>query len=123
MKTYCWIEGGFIDQNQLNGTLRRDVIHRGVASISNKDKVISKISLKHYQWIPILILMQAVVFMGPKLLWNMLEGGRMERIIKEIGESIAVDFRRFGNNLNFLFQRCLWLILIQLRRKRKAQKL
>lgn len=85
VKTYCWIEGGFIDRNQLNGTLVKQVIHRGVASKLEKEDV-SKISLKHYQWIPILILMQAVVFMGPKLLWNMLEGGRMERIIKEIGE-------------------------------------
>lgn len=40
----------------------------------------------YYQWVAVVLLIQAFFFYIPWYLWNVWEGGRLEKLVKDLGE-------------------------------------
>lgn len=83
---YCWIMSTFTLPKHFKGNLGEDFIHYGVGPHKNDDE---RIYHAYYQWVPLMLALQAVMFYAPHWIWKAVEGGRMKNIIK--GLNLAID--------------------------------
>lgn len=77
MDAYCWIYSTFTLPNKLGGRLGKDIAHPGVSSHTDEDEVKYH---QYYQWVCIVMLIQAILFYIPHYLWKNWEGGRMKML-------------------------------------------
>lgn len=47
-----------------------------------------KVYHAYYQWVPIVLSLQAIMFYAPHWIWKQLEGGRLEKIICGLNNKI-----------------------------------
>jgi len=87
---YCWIMSTFTlprhweDQAAING----HYIHPGVGpDAEDEDKQYHA----YYQWVPLFLGFQAVMFYAPHWIWKQLEGGRLKNIIAGLNNSSLGD--------------------------------
>lgn len=44
----------------------------------------------YYQWVGLVLFLQAASFYAPRLLWTLLEGGRAKQILRNVEASVVV---------------------------------
>jgi innexin len=79
----CWIDGLFIDQELLNGTQGRDIVRWGVGP-ARRDRS-NYIYQRYYQWIVPILVLQALIFYLPRIVWHIWENGLMNKLLGETG--------------------------------------
>lgn len=77
MDAYCWIHSTFTISNELGHRIGKDIISPGVSAHTGNDEVKYH---QYYQWVCIMLLIQAVLFYIPHYLWKNWEAGRMKMI-------------------------------------------
>jgi Innexin len=79
------MEGVYIDMSLLNGTAGLDIVRWGVGPAKH---VLPSQFVYHnfYQWIVPVLLIQALIFYLPRVLWQIWEDGSMARLLKGTGE-------------------------------------
>jgi len=82
---YCWIMSTFTLPQHYEGTAGEDFIHFGVGSHKRDDE---KKYHAYYQWVPLVLSIQAIMFYAPHWIWKQLEGGRLEKIISGLNNRI-----------------------------------
>lgn len=103
INNYCWIMSTFTLPKYWNGTLHDDgFLHHGVGPYNKeKDEFVYH---AYYQWVPLMLAFQAVMFYLPHYIWKALEGRRMERIIAGLNASTGTD-EEMTNLVNYLKER------------------
>ena len=66
LKAYCWMYSTFNIPPDFEGNCAR----RGADA--------GPIYNSYYQWVPLFLMMQAMLFYVPRILWMMMEGGRVD---------------------------------------------
>lgn len=86
IQTYCWMHPTFtIPDRMASEVVGRDVAHPGVGPQREGDSVRHQ---KYYQWVSIVLIIQALFFYFPRYLWKRLEGGKMEILILDLNSPI-----------------------------------
>lgn len=106
--SYCWTIGSFLVPSALERP--GNTIAVGVGPVPNKTNrfMAEMITLRYYQWVGVVLLLEAVVFYLPACLWKRWEGRRMEQLCTPVGKydqgviSVCVLFF-FLNTLDLLF--------------------
>ncbi|XP_061388407.1 innexin inx5-like [Musca vetustissima] len=103
VNTYCWTMGTFILEyndwqykqmlvahfsNYTNAS-KREIAIRIAEGIEN-DKT-ERVYLRYYQWVIIVLLLQALIFYLPSFLWKVWEGERLKELCSEIGNAILPE--------------------------------
>jgi len=78
LNNYCWISSTFTLPKHFEGAHGDDFIHHGVGPDVEGDE---KIYHAYYQWVPLMLSLQAAMFYLPHWIWKQLEGGRFDLII------------------------------------------
>jgi len=78
LNKYCWISSTFTLPKHFAGTQNDQFIHHGVGPDVEGDE---KIYHAYYQWVPLMLSLQAAMFYFPHWIWKQLEGGRLNLII------------------------------------------
>merc|ERR1712142_597195 len=78
LNKYCWISSTFTLPKHFEGTQNDQFIHHGVGPDVEGDE---KIYHAYYQWVPLMLSLQAAMFYFPHWIWKQLEGGRLNLII------------------------------------------
>jgi len=78
INNYCWISATFTLPKHFEGAQNEQFIHHGVGPDVEGDE---KIYHAYYQWVPLMLSMQAAMFYLPHWIWKQLEGGRFDLII------------------------------------------
>ncbi|GLV34624.1 Innexin 2 [Carabus blaptoides fortunei] len=92
MDTYCWIFSTFTIKSHLHGEVGKHNIAPGVGAsraimvTSNSEEIIAH---KYYQWVCIVLFVQAIFFYIPRYLWKIWEAGRLEMLVKDFGSPIV----------------------------------
>lgn len=84
IETRCWIEGSYIIREQLSGTIGKNIINYGIGTRQRSEE---RIYQTYYQWVTPTLLIMAMIFYFPQFLWHNWEGGTMEKLLKDVGES------------------------------------
>ncbi|XP_064097505.1 innexin inx2-like [Macrobrachium nipponense] len=111
MDTYCWIHSTYTMPN-LSGKVGKDLAHPGVASdydIHSGDLHETR-HHKYYQWVVIVLFLQALMFYIPKYIWTVFEGGKIKMLAADLNSPIVDDgmkkdrrdmlVKYFSNNVN-----------------------
>jgi len=78
LNKYCWISATFTLPKHFKGDQNGDFIHHGVGPDVEGDE---KIYHAYYQWVPLMLSLQAAMFYLPHWIWKQLEGGKLDLII------------------------------------------
>jgi len=97
LNKYCWISSTFTLPKHFEGTLNQDFIHHGVGPAMEDDE---KIYHQYYQWVPLVLSLQAAMFYLPHWIWKQLEGGRLELIIAGLNMGDCDDTDKKIRNLS-----------------------
>ncbi|XP_018334617.1 innexin inx2-like [Agrilus planipennis] len=87
--TYCWIYNTHIIKNTLENEILpglgnyHDHIKTETPEAADSDEGIIK--QKYYQWICIVLALQALLFYTPRYIWKNWEGGRLKMLAKDLG--------------------------------------
>eukprot|EP00095_Tigriopus_kingsejongensis_P002119 snap_masked-scaffold447_size167621-processed-gene-0.10 protein:Tk02119 transcript:snap_masked-scaffold447_size167621-processed-gene-0.10-mRNA-1 annotation:"innexin inx2-like" len=115
LKAYCWMYSTFNIPPDFTG------------SCAMKTNDVMPVYNSYYQWVPIVLLVQAMVCYLPRVLWLMMEGGlmkflaknRTQRIVeceeKEIGDllqTFRINLQNKYNKYTFIFFLCELLNLV-----------
>jgi innexin len=82
MEAKCWIEGVFLDRNLFNFTKER-AIAEGVGSPLFMDQT-GYIHQNYYQWIPLILALEALLFLLPNIIWDFIEAGTISGLLPGI---------------------------------------
>lgn len=103
---YCWIHGTYTFRNQNNSMIlafsyQIDVIvwtdssTTILAKISGENKISEGVGVSshgdekyyhtYYQWVYVILIIQAMMIYIPRFLWNIFEGGRIQSLTNEMG--------------------------------------
>ncbi|KAK7079092.1 hypothetical protein SK128_007327 [Halocaridina rubra] len=96
---YCYIMGTFTVDRHHGGKIGVDVPHPGVGPYYGTEAVTYH---GYYQWVPIVLFFQGMLFYLPHLLWKVFEGGSFRTIIQNL--SIR-DYLGSGDNIKNYFTR------------------
>lgn len=88
---YCWATSTFTLPRHYEGTMHEDFLHFGVGPQNEGDE---KIYHAYYQWVPLMLFLQGLMFYFPHWLWKQIEGGRMRHIIVGLNAYIENDDSR-----------------------------
>lgn len=91
INNYCWISSTYTLPRHYEGVPGKDHITYGVGHHSDDDE---KVYHAYYQWVPLFLTFQAILFYAPHFIWKCLEGGRMEKIIIGLQTTIESDNTR-----------------------------
>ncbi|XP_015914715.1 innexin inx2 [Parasteatoda tepidariorum] len=87
LNTYCWIESTFTLPKALFQEVGVEVVYPGVGKYTQGDEIVTH---AYYQWVCFMLLLQAIMFCLPNVLWRALESGKMRSLIKKLYEPIPV---------------------------------
>lgn len=85
MDSYCWIYSTFTIPSMLGGKLGRDVASPGVSAHTDESDMKYH---QYYQWVCIVLLIQAVSFYIPHYLWKNWEGKRMKMLSLDMNQPV-----------------------------------
>jgi len=88
INNYCWIMNTFSLPAHYSGEKNVDFIHHGVGPHAMDDE---RIYHAYYQWVPIVLALQAVFFYAPHWIWKMLENNRLRNIILGMNKALVDD--------------------------------
>ncbi|TRY77741.1 hypothetical protein TCAL_08525 [Tigriopus californicus] len=95
LKAYCWMYSTFNIPPSFEGSCARKKLE--VMPVYNS----------YYQWVPIVLMMQAISCYIPRILWLMMEGGLMKFLAKGKTGRIVEDEEKQIANLLYTFRRNL----------------
>ncbi|XP_068234407.1 uncharacterized protein [Palaemon carinicauda] len=111
MDTYCWIHSTYT-LPYVGGKVGHDVAHPGVGpdhDIHTGERHETK-HHKYYQWVVIVLFLQALMFYIPKYIWMACEGGKIKMLAADLNSPIVDDAMKkerkdmlvkyFSNNVN-----------------------
>lgn len=103
INSYCWIMSTYSLPRHWNGTVGTDFLHHGVGPQKEEDETVYH---AYYQWVPLFLSFQAVMFYFPHYVWKCLEGGRFRKIMAGLNASMYANREMDLKNLtNYLVQR------------------
>ena len=73
------------------GQVGEDFLHYGVGSHKDKDE---RVYHAYYQWVPLMLSIQAIMFYAPHWIWKQLEGGRLKNIVSGLNVAIFEETDR-----------------------------
>ena len=73
------------------GQIGEDFLHYGVGSHKDKDE---RVYHAYYQWVPLMLSFQALMFYAPHWIWKQLEGGRLRNIVSGLNVTIFEETDR-----------------------------
>lgn len=87
VETFCWTHGTYINERLLHETneIGKHMVNYGIGGDREGDKYIYQY---YYQWVVPILLLEALIFYFPKLLWRTWENGRMQTICSKISKVI-----------------------------------
>jgi len=88
---YCWIMSTFTLPKHYEGQIGEDFLHYGVGSHKDKDE---RVYHAYYQWVPLMLSFQALMFYAPHWIWKQLEGGRLKNIVSGLNVTIFEETDR-----------------------------
>jgi len=91
INNYCWIMNTFSLPDHYSGEKNVDFIHHGVGPHAMEDE---RIYHSYYQWVPMVLALQAIFFYAPHWLWKQLENNRLKNIIVGLNRALADDESR-----------------------------
>jgi len=111
LESFCWIEGTFTLPKGLMKIIGYEVAAPGVEQYkefvndakNEKDEVISH---SYYQWVGVVLFLQALCFYVPHILWKAWEKGRVQKIIKDLNKIIlTAEKKNSGKSdlVNYLY--------------------
>lgn len=89
INTFCWTMGTYIMSNCQNLIRRSNVkqfnniIAEGICPGNTNEE--ERIYLRYYQWVVVILMVQAIAFYFPSFLWNIWEGNRLKQLCSDIG--------------------------------------
>ncbi|CAO1433495.1 unnamed protein product [Diamesa serratosioi] len=80
---FCWTHGTYINERLLldKSEIGKHVVNHGIGEDKEGDTYIYQY---YYQWVVPILLLEALIFYFPKLLWRSWENGRMQTICSKI---------------------------------------
>ena len=96
VNTFCWFSSTFTLPRYWEGKVGKDLLSYGVGPYLEQDR---KVHHAYYQWVPLMLAMQAIMFYLPHYIWKMMEGGRMEQIIAGLDEELVENKETKIDNL------------------------
>jgi hypothetical protein len=100
VNNFCWVHQTYTVITDLNGITGKDFAYPGVASIDDED--IRRIS--YYQWVSLLLLLQAFCFAIPKLIWKTAENNKIKSLVQNNLRGPNQNFDEKNTELNRLAQ-------------------
>ena len=85
VNTFCWFSSTYTLPRYWEGREGEDFLSYGVGAYAEEDE---KVHHAYYQWVPLMLALQAVMFYLPHFIWKMMEGGRIEQIIGDLDEEL-----------------------------------
>lgn len=89
IETFCWIHGTYTVSKKMEGELGRDYLYPGVTSFNSgpgEEKIKEHL---YYQWVPFMLLFQALMFYIPHYVWKTCEGGRIKMLSTNLNLPIS----------------------------------
>lgn len=85
MELFCWTHGTHLNERLLDNTkeIGKHVVNYGVGRHEKGDTYIHQY---YYQWVVPVLLLQALVFFIPRMLWKTWENGRLQKLCSKIGK-------------------------------------
>jgi len=102
MNTYCWIHSTYSVNDKFNGTPGVDYAHPGLGEDDVRGDRQGWTHHKFYQWVVLVLILQAGGFYLPRLLWKTAEGGVMKLLttgLTDIDSFMNKETRREGVKL------------------------
>jgi len=102
MNTYCWIHSTYSVNDKFNGTQGVDYAHPGLGEDDVHGDRLGWTHHKFYQWVVLVLILQAGAFYLPRLLWKTAEGGVMKLLttgLTDIDSFMNKETRREGVKL------------------------
>lgn len=81
INSFCWIFGTYTVKNRLKGKIGKDMASFGVGPSVNKSDEMHHL---YYQWVCLVLLLQAALFYLPRYLWKVWEGGRLRILAADL---------------------------------------
>lgn len=88
---YCWIMSTFTLPKHYTGQSGEDRIYQGVGPHTEDDE---RVYHSYYQWVPLLLAVQAVMFYAPHWIWKATENNRFKNIICGLNKTLTNDDER-----------------------------
>jgi len=88
LNSYCLMQNTYTLPDSVDGNIGTEVIHQG---IENDIPGTLKQYLLHYQWVPIMLLAQAVLFILPHYLWTMQEKNEIGGLVLDMRNPIIPE--------------------------------
>ncbi|XP_077298880.1 innexin inx2-like [Arctopsyche grandis] len=86
LNAYCWIHGTYTLRNSVNPKIvGKNAVSMGVGPHTKHDE---EVYYMYYQWVCILLLIQAIMFYIPNYIWRILEGGRLASLTNELDTAL-----------------------------------
>ncbi|XP_023341792.1 innexin inx2 [Eurytemora carolleeae] len=92
INSFCWIMSTYSLPKYYNGDQGTDFIHHGVGPQGEDDE---EVYHAYYQWVPLFLSFQAVMFYLPHYIWKVIEGGRFRRIVA--GLNLILDNMEYSD--------------------------
>lgn len=87
IEIFCWTHGTYINERLLieKKEIGKHMVNYGIGGDEEGDKYIYQY---YYQWVVPILLLEALIFYFPKVLWRSWENGRMQAICSKISKVI-----------------------------------
>ncbi|XP_054155410.1 innexin inx2-like [Oppia nitens] len=86
LQTYCWIHSTFTLPGALGKQVGVEVAHPGVDTYTPNEK---RQYHKYYQWVALVLFLQALGFLTPRYLWKQREAGQVARLVGQLNQPIV----------------------------------
>lgn len=91
VNNFCWTMGTYIYEYSEYKIIGREIISWGIPpdNIRNAHIRGPRIYLRYYQWVVLVLLLQALVFLLPSKIWRNWEGGRLQQLCDELSSAVV----------------------------------
>lgn len=92
---YCWIMSTFTLPKYYEGTPGKDIMYHGVGPMYNPSHEEEEpVYHAYYQWVPLMLMFQAICFYAPHFIWKQLDNGKIKNIIVGLNKHLEDDSDR-----------------------------
>lgn len=89
INVYCWIHATYSVKSLFRNADGKRVVYPGVGNSVDHMDVTDLKYHKYYQWVCLVLFLQAVLFYAPRWLWKAWEGGRVKVLVQNLQFNIA----------------------------------